>query len=128
MTSTWSPNRYGSARRTRTFPRHRWTSPRVARAAVETLEARRLLSTSTIVFPGPDGRLVYAPNAQGDVVPDFSMVGYETGNVALPDTTGGLTVPVKQTVNPGAPGVDMTATIQNAINAVAALAPDANGF
>src|SRR5436305_840303 len=75
---------------------------RAANAIVETLERRTLLSTSTIVFPGPDGRLVYAPDAQGDVVPDFSTVGYKTGNVPLPDTAGGLTVPVKQTINPGA--------------------------
>src|SRR5689334_20458159 len=85
-------------------------------AVVETLECRRLLSTSTIVFPGPDGRLVYAADAQGDRVPDFSNVGYKTGNVALPNTTGGVTVPVKATINPGAAGVDMLATIQNAIN------------
>ena len=56
------------------------------------------------------------------------MVGYMTGNVPLPDASGGVTVPVKQTINPGAPGVDMLSTIQNAINVVSAITPDANGF
>jgi autotransporter-associated beta strand protein len=98
------------------------------RAMVESLEYRTLLSTSTLVYPGPDGRLVYTAQADGDQIPDFSYVGYMTGNVPLPDTTGGVSVPVKQTINPGAPGVDMHNTIQNAINAVAALSPDANGF
>lgn len=101
---------------------------RIRRACVEALESRVLLSTSSLVFPGADGRLVYMPNAAGDVIPDFSSVGYMTGTVPLPDTTGGAAVPVKQTVHPGAAGVDMTATIQNAINAVSALTPDANGF
>src|SRR5438045_4837058 len=101
---------------------------RLTRAVVETLETRRLLASSALVYPGIDGRLVYTPNALGDRIPDFSMVGYKTGNVPLPNTAGGVAVPVKQTVNPGAAGADMTATIQNAINAVSALALDANGF
>ena len=68
------------------------------------------------------------PTPQGDVIPNFSMVGYMTGDVPLPDTTGGVSVPVKVTINPGAAGVDMTTTIQNAINTVSAMTPDANGF
>jgi autotransporter-associated beta strand protein len=92
------------------------------------LEIRALLANSTLVFPGPDGRLVYTPQADGDQIPDFSGVGYLTGNVPLPDTSGGIQVPVTQTINPGAPGVDMHDTIQNAINSVSGLTPDANGF
>ena len=68
------------------------------------------------------------PDAQGDVIPNFSNVGYLTGDVPLPDTAGGISVPVKVTINPGVPGVDMTTTIQNAINTVAGMTPDANGF
>src|SRR4051812_4412387 len=97
-------------------------------AVAQALEQRWLLASSSLAFPGTDGRLIYAPTAAGDVIPDFSMVGYKTGNVPLPDTSGGVSVPVKQTLNPGAPGVDMTTTIQNAINAVSALSLDANGF
>ena len=68
--------------------------------AFEFLEPRALLTNSSLVFPGTDGHLVYVPNAQGDVIPNFSMVGYQTGDVPLPDTPGGVTVPVKATVNP----------------------------
>src|SRR4051812_43760262 len=89
---------------------------RLARAAVEALEPRRLLAASSLVYAGPDGRLIYTPNAAGDQIPDFSQVGYKNGTVALPNTAGGGTVPVRQTLNPGAAGVDMTAAIQNAIN------------
>ncbi len=98
------------------------------RPAAQTLESRLLLSTSSLAYEGADGRLVYTPNAVGDVIPNFSMVGYETGDVALPDTAGGLSVPVVQTVNPGAAGVDMTTTIQNAINAASAMTLQSNGF
>src|SRR4051812_28434344 len=97
-------------------------------ASIEPLERRRLLAASVWAFPDPTGRLTYANTSTGDHIPDFSMVGYKTGSVPLPNTPGGVTVPVKQTVNPGAAGVDMTATIQAAINAVSALALDANGF
>src|SRR4051812_41230981 len=99
-----------------------------ARCLVETLEGRRLLASSALVFAGPDGRLIYTPNAAGDRIPDFSQVGYKTGSVPLPNTAGGVAVPVKQTINPGAAGVDMTTAIQNAINAVSALSLDPNGF
>src|SRR5262249_19221160 len=82
--------------------------------------------TSSIVYAGADGRLVYTPDAQGDVIPDFSRVGYKTGNVPLPNTAGGVTVPVRQTLSPT--GGDMTSTIQAAINAVSAMPLDGNGF
>src|SRR5690349_3936986 len=98
------------------------------RAAVEPLEPRQLLANSSIVYAGADGRLIYAPTAVGDRIPDFSFVGYKGGTVPLPNTAGGVTVPVRQTINPGAAGADMTSTIQNAIDSVSALAPDANGF
>ncbi len=68
----------------------------------ERLESREMLTVSSLVYPGPDGHLIYVPNAQGDVIPNFSMVGYMTGDVPLPDTAGGVSVPVKITINPGA--------------------------
>src|SRR3954451_13289298 len=101
---------------------------RCRRPVLESLEGRTLLANSVWAFPGADGRLVYGTQPSGDRIPDFSMVGYKNGSVALPNTTGGVAVPVKQTINPGAVGVDMTSTIQNAINAVSALSLDANGF
>jgi autotransporter-associated beta strand protein len=93
---------------------------------VETLERRTLLASSSLVFPGADGRLIYAPNAAGDRIPDFSQVGYKTGSAALPNTPGGVTVPVKRTLNPGTG--DQTSNIQQAINDVSGMTPDANGF
>ncbi len=101
---------------------------RIFRAVFESLEGRTLLANSVWAFPDASGRLIYGTQADGDRIPDFSMVGYKNGSVALPNTSGGASVPVKATVNPGAAGVDMTSTIQQAINNVSGLTPDANGF
>ena len=65
--------------------------------------------------------LVYSNDNLGNHLPDFSFAGYEGGGVAIPTN-----IPVKQTLNPVAG--DNTAQIQSAINAVASLTPDANGF
>lgn len=58
------------------------------------------------VSVGADGRLKYRADAQGNRIPDFSMVGYGTGIVPLPD------LPVKMTLEPAAG--DQTARIQAA--------------
>jgi len=76
--------------------------------------------TSTWVFQGPDGRLQYETDSQGNRVMDFSYAGYGGGGVALPH------VPVQETVDPS--GADDTAAIQAAIDAVSELSPDSNGF
>jgi hypothetical protein len=86
------------------------------------------MSASSLVFPGPDGHLKYVPDAQGNVIPDFSNVGYESGIVPLPGTNGTPDVPVKVIVRPLAKGVDAGATIQAAIDQVSKLPIDANGF
>src|SRR5688500_16312791 len=40
---------------------------------------------SSLVFPGPDDRLVYRPyTEQGDRIPDFSHCGYGGGGVPIP--------------------------------------------
>jgi hypothetical protein len=95
---------------------------------LEPLEGRQLLSVSSLVYPGPDGHLTYVPDAQGNVIPDFSNVGYESGVVPLPGTSGTPEVPVKATVKPPAGGADAGATIQAAIDLVAKLPVDAEGF
>ncbi|AWI10253.1 glycosyl hydrolase family 28-related protein [Ereboglobus luteus] len=80
-------------------------------------------ATSSWVFPGPDGRLVYETTPAGDRIMDFSHAGYKGGGVALP------VVPVKLTVQPLADkNADATAHIQAAIDKVSARPPDANGF
>src|SRR5262249_16264069 len=76
--------------------------------------------TSAWVFVGPDGRLQYQTDDQGNRIMDFSFAGYKGGGVSLPD------VPVQQTISPS--GGDDTAAIQAAIDVVSALPPDGNGF
>ena len=94
--------------------------PAVARAVLETLEGRTLFAQSVWAYPGLDGKLLYKPLPLGDKIQDFTNVGYKAGLEAIPD------VPVKVTVSPVA-GDDQV-SIQNAINAVAAMPLDANGF
>ncbi len=72
------------------------------------------------VYPGTDGRLLYTPDEQGNVIPDFSHAGYMGGGVALPY------VPVKETLWP-VEG-DNTPAVQEAINRVSHLPLDENGF
>lgn len=69
---------------------------------------------------GTNGTLVYYADNLGNRLPDFSYAGYMGGGVPLPF------VPVKMTISPVSG--DNTANIQDAINAVSALAPDTNGF
>ena len=76
--------------------------------------------TSSIVAVGANGRLVYTADAKGNVVPDFSAVGYMNSEAPIP------TVGVVLTVNPVV-GDNLT-NIQNAINQVATMPLDANGF
>ena len=75
---------------------------------------------SSWVYPGADGRLLYHAQPNGDRVIDFSMVGYDYGQNALPS------VPTAVTVQPGSG--DDTAAIQQAINQVAAMPIGPNGF
>jgi hypothetical protein len=72
------------------------------------------------VFPGANGKLAYQATMAGDRIMDFSTAGYMGGGVALP------TVPVRKTVT-HSDGADDTATIQAAINDVAAM-PLEGGF
>lgn len=78
------------------------------------------------VSMGADGLLKYRADAQGNRIPNFSMVGYRTGIVPLPGTPGGAVVPVKLTLEP-AEG-DQTARIQTALDMLAKLPPGADGF
>jgi hypothetical protein len=119
---------FGRVRRSPARLVSRQPGPRRSRPCLEPLEDRQLLSTSSLVFPGADGHLTYVPDAQGNVIPDFSNVGYESGIAALPGTNGTPDVPVKVIVQPLAKGVDAGATIQAAIDRVSKLPLDANGF
>ncbi len=81
---------------------------------------------SSLVYPGPDGKLVYEPYANhGDTrrlntIPDWSSCGYMGGGIKIPD------VPVKMTIAPVFG--DNRSNIQGAIDYVSQLPCDANGF
>mgnify|MGYP001178210132 CR=1 FL=1 len=77
---------------------------------------------SVWAYPGVTGRLIYAPDAQGDRIMDFSGVGYRGRGVELIPNL----VPTIVTVAPVAG--DDTATIQAAIDLVAALPIGPDGF
>lgn len=87
----------------------------------------RLLSAeqpgrSSLVFPGPDGKLQYKPYTdKGDTLPDFSHCGFGGGGVAIPS------VPVRLTVFPEPGSGDDTARLQTAIDQLSAMPVDAAG-
>lgn len=76
--------------------------------------------TSSLVYLGNDGKLVYEADSLGNVVPDFSGVGYMNSDESIP------TVPVVKTV--AAVTGDNLANIQSAIDEVAAMPVNFNGF
>ncbi len=75
--------------------------------------------TTSLVSIDGSGHLTYTPDEKGNVLPDFSYVGYHHGEKPIPD------VPVVKTIYPIAG--DNHAHIQDAIDEVAALPADANG-
>jgi len=70
---------------------------------------------------GPDGKLVYTYEPNGDRIPDFSGAGYRGGGVAIPTN-----IPVVITLNPI--GGDNRPQIQSAIDTLAAQPVGTNGF
>jgi hypothetical protein len=84
------------------------------------LQGNSHAQTSSLVSMGSNGRLVYTADVKGNVVPDFSAVGYMNGEAPIP------VVGVVLTVNPVVG--DNLANVQNAINQLAAMPLDANGF
>ena len=66
------------------------------------------------------GRLVYLKDSKGNRVPDFSGVGYHSGEKDIPD------VPVRLTLSPE--NGDDTLRIQEAIDAIGGLPVDSKGF
>jgi hypothetical protein len=68
-----------------------------------------------------DGTLSYTPDEKGNIIPDFSNVGYLGGDAEIP------VVEVVKTISPATDG-SSEAIIQNAINEVAKRTPDRRGF
>src|SRR5512137_2978290 len=82
--------------------------------------AQDLLPTTTLVYPGTDGRMVYVADSLGNKIPDFSNAGYKGGGISIPY------VAIKKTLWPVLG--DNSAKIQAAIDSVSALQVDASGF
>ena len=76
---------------------------------------------SKFVTLNGDGSLTYHPDTDGGTLPDFSRVGYHEGDAPIPDVAVVKTVLAPEDGN----GQQL---IQDAINEVAKLSPDANGF
>lgn len=87
---------------------------------VSAVHAQDLAPGTSRVHPGPDGRLRYVPDEQGNVIIDASHAGYMGGGAAIP------TLPVRETIWPVAG--DNSAHIQAAIDKLAALPADADGL
>ncbi|WP_187260510.1 hypothetical protein [Pontibacter beigongshangensis] len=77
--------------------------------------------SSKFVSLNPDGGLRYHPDEKGNVIPDFSRVGYHQGNKEIP------VLPVVKTIRPPGSGSSQE-IIQRAIDEVSALQPDKAGF
>ncbi|NML22195.1 hypothetical protein HHL16_15030 [Pseudoflavitalea sp. G-6-1-2] len=67
----------------------------------------------------PNGSLEYAPDQQGNIIPDFSAVGFYHGDKAIP------VIPVVTTISPSDNAMQQ---IQEAIDKLSARQPDANGY
>ncbi len=65
------------------------------------------------------GKLLYIPDSLGNTIPDFSRVGYKEGKNALPQ------VKIVKTIKPSA---NSQQTLQSAIDKVAAMPLNKNGF
>lgn len=74
---------------------------------------------SKFVTVKPDGRLIYRPDLKGNILPDFSRVGYGTGNVPIPE------IPVVRTIEPGLQAENQ---IQQAIDDLSAKPLSQSGF
>src|SRR6187401_781157 len=82
--------------------------------------AQDMPPSTSLVYPGVDGRLIYVADSLGNKIPDFSNAGYKGGGVPIP------TVQPKVTVWP-VPG-DNSDHLQKVIDSVSALPLDAFGF
>jgi hypothetical protein len=76
---------------------------------------------SKLVKVNKDGTLSYIPDEKGNIIPDFSLVGYYGGNKVIPD------VPVVKTIAPSS-NKSGEKIIQDAIDEVSKRSPDKNGF
>src|SRR5690348_4661370 len=74
---------------------------------------------SKFVQVDKNGQLKYTPDEKGNIIPDFSRVGYYQGDKAIPDLPVVTTIP---------PSDDAAQKIQSAIDALSVKTPDKNGY
>ena len=72
------------------------------------------------LYPKSDGQLVYAPDALGNRVPDYSRCGFQSGNAPLPDVQAVVLIESMEG--------DATATLQKAIDYVSDLPLNMDGI
>jgi Family of unknown function (DUF6298) len=92
---------------------------------ISLITAQQALLAQKQVKPVPPlysekGKLMYTPDAQGNRIPDFSYCGYKASEQPIPNIDVKVVVPVKTG--------DATLRIQAALDYVASLPADANGF
>lgn len=78
---------------------------------------------SKFIEIGPDMRLRYLPDDQGNIIPDFSRVGYYHGSRPIPES-----IKVVKTLSPLAQDSDAGAMIQDAIDEVSNLPINQKGY
>lgn len=78
--------------------------------------------SSSLVSYDKDGFLVYTPDEKGNVIPDFSMVGYHQGLKSIPDVAVLITLEPLTDL-----ATDRYSDIQSAINEIASLEPNDSG-
>ena len=76
---------------------------------------------SSLIKVDKTGSIIYIPDEKGNIIPDFSRVGYHQGNKEIPS------VPVVKTISAPNSG-DSRQIIQDAIDEVATLKTNKNGF
>lgn len=76
---------------------------------------------SKFIKVNKDGSLKYIPDAEGNIIPDFSRVGYYGGDKAIPE------IPVVKTVSPVSDG-SSAELLQSAINEISKRPLDKDGF
>jgi hypothetical protein len=79
-----------------------------------------IAQTTSLLSVDSNGKLIYTSDIKGNIVPDYSGVGYMNSESSIP------TISVVKTIFPAVG--DNLANIQNAINEVSSLPLDSNGF
>ena len=112
-----------------TFRVYSWGTTGTSSARLDNVRVQAVqipVSGSEYAYYGESGRLIFPLDDQGNRVSDFSAAGFKNGNEPIPDVT--QTIAASRIVNVSPVVGDDMATVQAAIDQVAAMAVDSNGF